>query len=143
MSDLLSLFFLLQLPFALINPSDARIEVSAIGIGLFVLVSAIVWLAGLRAANHIGIESQLKRIVSIGFTFPAAIVGGCVFCFVMTAMLEHTSVPMAWLWIGVLVVLTLLVSKSVKWVIRDSTMFAEQCGSSSNRSSSGIESEDG
>ena len=135
MTDLLSLFFLVQLPFSIIDLSGSRqTGADTFAIGLVFFVSTIVWLAGLKAANRIGIENQWKRLITIGFTFPMSVVGG--FCGAILMMfvihlITGNGPPglpskpnMILSFIGY-AILTVAIYGSAHWVTKKSTMVQE------------------
>jgi hypothetical protein len=129
MSDLLSLLFLIQLPIATFRNSEEQMgQLYLVLIGLMMLVSSISWFAGLIAVNHVGIFGQMKRIVAIGFTFPAAIVGGFMGPIIILRIWDGW--PGGWpvLWVLMYGALVVLTHFSVGWVIRDSSMEREQRG---------------
>lgn len=130
MTDLFALMFLVQLPFAILRFADLEFEGLAkfIMIGLMMLIAFLIWLAGLRAANHIGVASQIKRIVVIGYTLPAATVGGIFTAILLANIPGTTSVVAFCLWSAVFAALTLSIYLSAKWVIRDSALDLEQRG---------------
>lgn len=130
MTDLFALMFLIQIPFAIINFSESGFEGGAklIIIGLMCTMAFLIWLAGLRAANHIGVASQIKRIVVIGYTLPAATVGGIFTGALLANIPGTTSVVAFCLWSAIFAALTLSIYLSAKWVIRDSVLDLEQRG---------------
>lgn len=76
MTDLLALMFVFQFPVVFANLLGAMGSSDAIPfVTVLMVVSVFVWLAGVMAANHLGVSNQWKRIVIIGITFPMAIVG--------------------------------------------------------------------
>lgn len=143
-SDLLSLMFLIQLPIVMFNISDRQFDqdlrfMVVIYMLLALTVSFLIWVAGLRAANHIGILGQMKRIVAIGFTFPAATTGGMfvgALCVNVPLMLfgdlgspndfPTRNIGAAAALVLAASVLTLLIYVSVRWVVRDSVMERER-----------------
>ena len=129
MSDLLSLLFLIQLPIAMFSTSEEQIgPLYLVLIGLMMLVSSISWFAGLIAVNHVGIFSQMKRIVAIGFTFPAAIAGGFMGATIVLRILNGWWDGWTLLWVLIYGAMVVLTHISVGWVIRDSSMEREQRG---------------
>ncbi len=87
--DLFSLMFVIQIPIALASFLDARIQEIPLAMAGFMLAGAIMWFAALRALNHVGVERPVKRIIGIGYTFPAALIGGLGFpAFMMLALAQ-------------------------------------------------------
>jgi hypothetical protein len=130
--DLFSLMFVIQIPIALASFADARIQEIPLAMAGFMLAGAIMWFAALRALNHIGVERPIKRLVGIGYTFPAALIGGLGFPSFMTLALTQLIklvspstdvIPVSNpVWIAVYLVGTLVTYKSAQWVVRGSIL---------------------
>ena len=77
--DLFSLVFLIQIPAVLLGLADFR-KNEIVGPAILGMFAAfLVWLAGIRALNHIGIENYKKRLAAVGAVFPFAIAGDSFF----------------------------------------------------------------
>lgn len=138
-TDIFSLMFLVQLPYFLCLNFGADLSrldwVGAVVVHLgFLFVALAVWYAGLRTMNHLGIDSQLKRIIGIAYTMPAAVLGGTMSpgviagsLYLITAVMfnEFEGVEREMVAPGVVfAVLTLLTYVTANWIARDKAELA-------------------
>jgi hypothetical protein len=130
--DLFSLVFVIQIPIVLASLTGARLQEVPLAMAGLMLAGAIMWFAALRALNHIGVKRPVKRLVGIGYTFPAALIGGIGFPTVMTLTLAQL-IKMASratdvtpvinpVWLVVYFAGTLVTYRSAQWVVKDSVL---------------------
>lgn len=129
MIDLLALMFLFPIPLATLQMRDVeswgtdQVIDQLVFAVLSLTIPSLVWFLGLRAANHLGVKHQWKRLVLIGFTFPAAVLGA----FVLPALAlysELVTTNLVFLAVTYCVI-TLLAYASGVWVVHGCEPIAE------------------
>lgn len=130
MTDLLALMFVFQFPIVFANLTGETGSTDAIiFVSILMVVSVFVWLAGVMAANHLGVKNQWKRIVVIGFTFPTAIVGAFALPLALGGafqMMSGTDPTMAESFFPIgFFVITFALYRSSNWVVQDCALIKQ------------------
>ena len=122
--DVFSLMFLSQVPLAIVSLTSARINdipplPRMIVVGGLMFAGSLVWFIGLRAVNHLRIDSRLKRVVGSAFVCPAAIFGGLwmLGSFVIFTECLRTQNWFFLLFIAAHLLLAIVTFYSAKWMV--------------------------
>ncbi len=126
--DLLSFVFLIQISIGMVSATNFGRIYGVIAACICIFAAFVIWLTGIRAANHLGIEDNKKRLLAVGVAFPAAITGGFAFPILIVLAIRATwtsldndsmnNFGIGWpiFLLALFLVLTFLLQRAIKWI---------------------------